>query len=78
MKIYGDQSEYPPDTISFYLYKLNHIENTLFEIGFVKPVNIPDWIAEKLHIVNWSYEKIKGETSKAVLIPIPKRNKTKR
>jgi len=67
MGIYDDKSEYP-DVVSLYVYKLNYMENGVFEIVFIKPINIPDWMAETLYIKNWSYERIMVETPKAILI----------
>ena len=31
-----DQSEYPPDVASFYVYKLNHVLDRTFEIEYIK------------------------------------------
>lgn len=68
MNIYDDQSEYFPDVISLYVYKLSYIEDKTFEIVYIKPINISNWIAEKHNIKNWSYKRIMLETPKAILI----------
>jgi hypothetical protein len=60
----NDKSEYK-DMFSFYIYKLKQINENDFEIEYIKPVDIPIWLAEKTFIKNWSYEKIVFETQKA-------------
>ena len=60
----SDKSEYK-DVISFYIYKLNQINETEFEVEYIKTVDIPIWLAEKTSIKSWAYEKIVFETQKA-------------
>ena len=61
------ESEYHPDVVSFYMYELEKLFNNKYRIKYIKPVNIPNWLAIRCLIKNWSYEAIKFETKKAFL-----------
>ena len=64
----SDESEYPLDAVSFYIYGLKFIEENNFTIDFIYPANLYKKYAELNNVYNWTYERIEHETEKAYLL----------